>query len=75
MGFRFKPILFGRRPLVDYICKADVNLEIEVLVYVKKPQAIQCYLTRFLYNARISNVMVRTRWDLGSSTSGPVEDL
>jgi hypothetical protein len=32
-------------------------------------------LTIFLYNARISNVMARGRWDFGSSRFLLVEDL
>jgi hypothetical protein len=31
---------------------------------VEKPQWISRYVTRFLYNASISYVMAKTKWDL-----------
>jgi hypothetical protein len=41
---------------------------------VEKLQLISPYLTRFLYNARISYVTARTRRDFGSSRFG-LKDL
>jgi hypothetical protein len=45
------------------------------LVLVGEPHSISQHLTRLLYNASISNVMARSRLDLGSSRFWLEEDL
>jgi hypothetical protein len=45
-GFWFKQVWSGRRPLVHCIGKTYINLEIYVLVYLKK------LASRWFYNAR-----------------------
>jgi hypothetical protein len=44
-------------------------------MFVQHLHLISQSLTRFLYNARILNVMARSRRDLGSSRLWLVEDL
>jgi hypothetical protein len=59
--------LSGGIPLVDYACLDDINLMGVVVLGGKAQSIFQC-LTIFLYsNARVLNVMARTRQELGSA--------
>jgi hypothetical protein len=56
----FKQIWPGRIPLVDSICKADINFVSGCRPWWTKPRSISRYLTRYLYNASLSYVMAST---------------
>jgi hypothetical protein len=48
------------------LLKMISTLYSRLFILDEKARSISPYLTGFLYNARISYVMARTRWDLGS---------
>jgi hypothetical protein len=64
--------------LVLFICKEDINLTTGCWSLMEKPTTTRRFPTiwpRCLYNARIWNVMARSRWAMGYSRLWVVLDL
>jgi hypothetical protein len=59
----------GSKPLMGSTCQDAINLMASCEVLVGEPHSFSHYLARFLYNARIWDLMARTRRDLGYSRS------
>jgi hypothetical protein len=75
MGFWFKQILAGWWPLVHPFCQDYINFTAGCWSWMENRNWFPGVWPRFLYNARIFNVMARTRRDLGSSRFRLVEYL
>jgi hypothetical protein len=61
--------------LVLFICKEDINLTTGCWSLMEKRTGFPTIWPRFLYNARIWNVMARSRWAIVYSRLWMVLDL